>query len=606
MDVFTRPAHVEPDPTWSINTMLDHRVAKDPDRTLVEIEESGGWRAMSGTQFVAEVGAVAKGLMAAGIRAGDSVAIMAGTSYEWMLVDFAIWAAGAVGVPIYESSSIEQVQWICSDAGVRAVFVGQQEHADLVDEMHAELPRLEHVWRIDAAGLAGLRSAGQGVPDADLAVRRDAVRLTDLATIIYTSGTTGRPKGVELTHECFVFISANVGFEMAPACARPESRHLVFLPLAHVFARLIQVLMVGNGAVIGHCPNQARLIEVLQAFRPTAIVAVPRVFEKVYGGAELKAGGGLTLRIFRWSARVAIDHSRARDTAHGPAWPLRVQHALADRLVYRAIHRSLGGELRYSFSAGAPLGERLGHFFRGIGLTIVEGYGLTETTAPTTCNLIEANRIGTVGPVTAGTAARIAPDGEIQVKGPHVFRGYHNDPEATAEAFVDGWFRTGDIGAFDEDGYLRITGRIKELIVTASGKNVSPAILEDRLRGHPLVSQCVLVGDHRPFIAMLIALDAETLPGWLAHHGRPPMSVDEARTDAFVLAALQRAVDRTNEAVSRSESIRKFAVLDVDLTLANGYLTPSFKVRRDVVLADFAEQIDRLYQDERAAPTPSA
>lgn len=605
MDVFTRPAHVEPDPSWSINTMLDHRVAKDPGRTLVEIEGRDGWRPMSGARFVAEVGALAKGLMAAGIRPGDSVAIMAGTSYEWTLADFAIWAVGAVGVPVYESSSAQQVEWICSDAGVRAAFVGHQDQEVLVAGLREGLPDLEHVWRLDDEGLDRLRAAGRGVPDADLADRRDAVVLTDLATIIYTSGTTGRPKGVELTHESFVFISANVGFEMAPACARPESRHLVFLPLAHVFARLIQVLMIGNGAVIGHCPNQGRLVEVMQAFRPTAIVAVPRVFEKVYSGAEQKAGGGLTLRIFRWSARVAIDYSRACDTSRGPAWPLRVQHGLAGRLVYGAIHTTLGGALTYSFSAGAPLGDRLGHFYRGIGLTIVEGYGLTETTAPTTCNLIDANRIGTVGPVTAGTAARIAPDGEIQVKGPHVFRGYHNDPAATADAFVDGWFRTGDIGTFDADGYLRITGRIKELIVTASGKNVSPAVLEDRLRGHPLVSQCVLVGDHRPFIGVLITLDTDALPGWLAHHGRPPMTVDEARTDSFVLAALQRAVDRTNEAVSRSESIRKLAVLDVDLTVANGYLTPSFKVRRDLVLADFAEEIDRLYLDERA-PRASA
>jgi len=599
MDIFTRPAHVELERDWSITTMLDHRVAKDPGRTLVEIEEPGGWRSLTGAEFTAEVNAVAKGLMAAGIGAGDRVAIMSGTSYEWMLVDFAIWTAGAVGVPIYESSSAHQVEWICSDAGVRAVLVGKAAYADIIEGVRERLPDLEHVWRLDAGVLDQLRSAGEAVPDVDLAARREAVVLADLATIIYTSGTTGRPKGVELTHECFVFISANVGIEMAPACARPESRHLVFLPLAHVYARLIQVLMVGSGAVIGHCADSSRLIEVMRTFRPTAIVAVPRVFEKLYNAAEQRAGGGLRLKVFRWSAKVAIEYSRGCDTTRGPSWFLRAQRAAAGRLVYATIRRSLGGDLAYSFSAGAPLGERLGHFYRGIGLTIMEGYGLTETTAPTTCNPIEGNRIGTVGPVTAGTAARIAADGEIQVRGPHVFRGYHNDPEATSAALVDGWFRTGDIGAFDPDGYLRITGRIKELIVTASGKNVAPAMLEDRLRGHPLVSQCVLVGDHRPFIGVLVTIDADMLPGWLANHGRPAMSVDEAREDHFVLAALHRAVDRANEPVSRAESIRKFAVLDVDLTVANGYLTPSLKVRRDLVLVDFADQIDRLYEDER-------
>jgi long-chain acyl-CoA synthetase len=599
MGLFVRPAHIEPSPDWSITTLLSHRVARDPERTLVEIEEHGSWRSLSGAQFAAEVTAVAKGLMAAGIGAGDRVAIMAATSYEWMLVDFAIWAAGAVGVPVYQTSAPKQVEWICSDAGVRGVFVGQEAYAVTIAGVRERLPDLEHVWRLDAGSIDELKSAGESIPDADLVARRDAVCLADLATIIYTSGTTGRPKGVELTHECFVFISANVGFEMAPACARPDSRHLVFLPLAHVFARLIEVLMIGNGAVIGHCADPSRLIEVMQAFRPTAIVAVPRVFEKLYSGAEKKAGGGLTLKVFRWSAKVAIKYSRRCDTPRGPSWFLRAQRAAAARLVYTKFHRSLGGDLVYAFSAGAPLGERLGHFYRGIGLAIMEGYGLTETTAPATCNLIDANRIGTVGPVTAGTSARIAADGEIQVKGPNVFRGYHNDPEATRETFVEGWFRTGDIGAFDEDGYLRITGRIKELIVTASGKNVSPSLLEDRLRGHPLVSQCVLVGDHRPFIGALVTIDADMLPGWLANHGRPAMTVAEARVDPFVLAALQRAVDRANEPVSRAESIRKFTVLDVDLTEVNGYLTPSLKVRRDVVLVDFADKINRLYQDDR-------
>jgi len=393
-----------------------------------------------------------------------------------------------------------------------------------------------------------------------------------------------------------VFIAANVGTEMADACARPDSRQLVFLPLAHIFARAIEVLAVASGTIVGHSRDTKSLVADLQSFRPTVIVAVPRVFEKLYNSAEQQAGTGFRLKVFRWSAKVAIVHSRARETPAGPSWWLTAQHVLADRLVYAKIRRTLGGDLTYSFSSGAPLGERLGHFFRGMGISIVEGYGLTESTAPATCNHIDTNRIGTVGPVTAGSSARISETGEIQLKGPHVFRGYHNNPQATAEALVDGWFSTGDLGAFDSDGYLRVTGRIKEIIVTAGGKNVAPAVLEDRLRGHPLVSQCVVVGDKKPFIAALITLDAAMLPGWLAAHGRPPLSEAEARDDPTVLAALGRAVERTNRAVSRAESIRAFAVLDVDFTEANGYLTPSLKVKRSLVLADFADRIETMYE----------
>jgi len=400
-----------------------------------------------------------------------------------------------------------------------------------------------------------------------------------------------------------VFVAANVGTEMADACSRPESRQLVFLPLAHIFARAIEILAIGSGTVIGHSRDTKSLLADLQSFRPTVIVAVPRVFEKLYNSAELKAGSGLRLKLFRWSAKVAIVHSRARETPEGPSRVLSAQHVLADRLVYAKLRKVLGGELSYAFSSGAPLGERLGHFFRGMGISIVEGYGLTESTAPATCNHIDTNRIGTVGPVTAGTSARISATGEIQLHGPHVFRGYHNNPQATAEVLVDGWFSTGDLGCFYDDGCLRVTGRIKEIIVTAGGKNVAPALLEDRLRGHPLVSQCVVVGDKKPFIAALITLDSAMLPGWLAAHGCPPLTEADARRSPTVLAALERAVERTNRAVSRAESIRAFAILDVDFTEANGYLTPSLKVKRTLVLADFADQVEGIYAGKPPAAT---
>lgn len=591
------PSLVEVSPRATISTLLTDRVERGASATMIERRDASGagWTPMTAQEFSDDVLAVARGLVARGVVAGEHVAIMARTRYEWTLLDFALWAVGAVPVPVYETSSADQVHWICSDADVRLALVETADHAATLAEVRDRLPALTDVLVIDDGAVDALRAAGADVPAEEIDRRRAAQRADDLATIIYTSGSTGRPKGVELTHRNFVHLALNGRAGLAEILDSPGARTLLFLPLAHVFARLIQVVVVAADSVLAHSADTKNLVADLGSFRPTFLLAVPRVFEKVYNGAEQKARASGKAKPFHWAAKVAIAYSRALDTPRGPSLALRVQHALADRLVYRTLRSAMGGRLTHSISGGAPLGERLGHFFRGVGLRILEGYGLTETTAPTAVNLPGLTKIGTVGPAFPGTALRTDADGELLVRGDHVFRGYRNRPDLTAEALEDGWFRTGDLGSFDEDGYLRITGRKKEIIVTAGGKNVAPAVLEDRLRAHPLVSQVVVVGDHRPFIGALVTLDDEMLPGWLSSHGLPAMDVEAAAAHPEVRAALDRAVERANEAVSRAESIRKITVLTTDLTEDNGYLTPSLKVKRAAVVADFASTIDDLY-----------
>ncbi|ACZ31022.1 AMP-dependent synthetase and ligase [Xylanimonas cellulosilytica DSM 15894] len=595
MDESTIPLRVELPLATNLNTVIADRLRSGPDDVFAEVPRDGAWLPVTVREFDAAVVAAAKGLVALGVGPGDSVGIMSRTRYEWTLLDFAAWAAGAVPVPIYETSSAEQVQWILSDAAVTVLVVESAENAATVAEVRDQVPACREVLVIDDDAVGRLTAAGADVPDAEIERRRSLATLDDIATIIYTSGTTGRPKGAELTHRNFVSLTTNTVPEVPEVFAAPGGRTLLFLPLAHVFARFVEVLAIRSGTVLAHSPDIRTLVDDLGAFRPTYILAVPRVFEKVYNSAEQTAAAGGKLKIFRWAAATAIRWSRALDTAKGPSAWLSVQHKVADALVYGKLRAKLGGQTRYAVSGGGPLGERLGHFYRGIGLTVLEGYGLTETTAPTCVNRPAALRIGTVGLQLPGCGVRIAPDGEILLKGHHVFRGYHNNPQATAEAFDGEWFRTGDLGSLDDEGFLRITGRKKEIIVTAAGKNVAPAVLEDRLRAHALVSQCVVVGDNRPFIGALVTLDPEGLPGWLSMHGKEPMSIDEARTDPDVLAALDEAVTRANKAVSRAESIRKFTVLDKDFTVENGYLTPSLKFKRAQVLRDFAPQIETLY-----------
>ncbi len=597
MTASVTPLAVTLEPGSNLNDVLARRVAANPDAVLVERKTGpdGVWHPVTAHEYDAHIVAVAKGLVAQGVQPGDRVAIMARTRYEWSLLDWAIWGAGAVGVPVYETSSAEQVLWILSDSAASVVVVENAGHAGVVAQVRDRLPAVRDVLVIDDGAIDALVAAGAGVPDAEIERRRHLATLGDLATVIYTSGTTGRPKGAQLTHGNFAELVVNTIDKLQVVVTGDDVRTLLFMPLAHVFARFIHVLTVAAGAVLGHAPDTRTLVADLQSFRPTFVLSVPRVFEKVYNSAEQSAATGFRRGIFQRAAKTAIVYSRALDTPHGPGPWLRTQHLVADVLVLRKIRAALGGRVQWAISGGAPLGERLGHFFRGVGLRVLEGYGLTETTAPVCVNLPERTKIGTVGPALPGCGLRIADDGEIEASGIGVFVGYLNNDAATADAFDDGWFRTGDLGALDEDGFLTITGRKKEIIVTAGGKNVAPSVLEDRLRGHPLVSQVVVVGDQRPFIGALITLDPEGVPGWLTAHNKPPMSLAEAAQDPDVRASLDRAVERTNQAVSRAESIRKYRILPTDLTIANGYLTPKLSVRRAEVLKDFADEVEALY-----------
>ena len=581
---------------------LAERVRTSPDAPLISRKSSvgGRWREMSARAFHDQVRQVAAGLAARGLGPGDAIGIMAHTSYEWTLIDFAAWEAGLVVVPIYETSSAEQARWIITDAAVRLVVVEDAAMETVLTTLAATAPELDElqVLSIAKGAVTDLMAAGasaDSAADADLDARSARLRSTDLATIVYTSGTTGRPKGVELTHGNLIHLSVNAVAHVPEVLQAPEVRALLFLPLAHVLGRFVEIAIICSPAgVLGHTPDVKNLVTDLASFRPTFVIAVPRVFEKIYNAADARSAGARQ-KVFRLAAKTAIAYSRALDTPDGPSRGLRAQRAVFDRLVFSTLRGLLGGRVAHVISGGGPLGERLGHFYRGAGVTVLEGYGLTETAAPCTVNLPAATRIGSVGRPLPGISVRLDEDGEILIKGIGLFRGYHNNPAATAEALDDGWLRSGDLGSLDDDGFLRITGRKKELIVTAGGKNVAPAVLEDRLRGHPLVSQVLVVGDGRPCIGALITLDAEMLPLWLAGHGLEDMDPVQAASDPRVRAALERAVARANEAVSRAESIRTFTVLPGDFTVANGLLTPSLKVRRAQAQERFAEEIDALY-----------
>ncbi|MBM7080049.1 AMP-dependent synthetase/ligase [Micromonospora humida] len=547
-------------------------------------------------QFRDEVVAVARGLAGAGVSPGDRVALMSRTRYEWTLLDYAIWAAGAVTVPIYETSSAEQAAWILGDSGAVAVVVETNSHATLVAGVRDRLPELRDVWQIELGGVDEIVAAGTSVDPEEIERRRTSVRAADVATIIYTSGTTGRPKGCVLTHRNMYADIANA-VPVLPNLFRPGASTLLFLPLAHAFARLIQIGVVQARATMAHCADTRDLVAQLQEFRPTFVLSVPRVFEKVYNGARQKAEADGKGAIFDRAEKVAIAWSEAQETPGGPGFALRAQHAVFDRLVYRKLRAALGGRCRDAISGGAPLGARLGHFFRGIGVTICEGYGLTETSPAAAANLPTGTKIGTVGRPLPGVTIRIADDGEILIAGDLIFQGYWKNEAATAEALADGWFRTGDLGHLDDDGFLSITGRKKEIIVTAAGKNVAPAVLEDQVRAHPLVSQCVVVGDRQPFIAALVTVDEEALPKWLAAHGMPEDTpVAQLVAHDALRAEIQGAVDTANLAVSKAEAIKVFRILPRDFTEATGELTPSLKVKRQVVHKTYAAEIADIYQ----------
>jgi len=577
--------------------MVTQRAGEQPQAVSLRRRASGGgWEDVTTSVFKDEVHALAKGLIAAGIGVGDRVALMSRTRYEWTLVDYAVWTAGAVVVPIYETSSADQAEWILTDSAAKAVIVETDDFEKMITDARDRLPDLEHLWLMDQA-LRELAAGGAEVSDETLAERARATGADDLATVIYTSGTTGRPKGCELTHGNLLADVRNAFMGPIAAVNVPEASTLLFLPLAHVFARIIEVGCLEGGIVLGHSSSTKDLLPDLASFQPTFVLAVPRVFEKVYNGAEQRAIGEGRGKIFARAARTAVAFSEARDTAKGPGLALRAEHALFDKLVYAKMRAALGGKVQFAVSGGAALAERLGHFFRGAGITILEGYGLTETTAAVTVNHPDRQKIGTVGLPVPGVTVRIADDGEVLIKGKTIFPGYWRNEQATADTFTeDGWFASGDIGEIDDEGFLKITGRKKEMIVTAGGKNVAPAVLEDRLRTHALISQCMVVGDGRPFVGVLITIDLEAFGPWKQRHGKPSSAtVADLRDDPDLLAEIQAAVDDANMAVSRAESIRKFRVLDVDFTQEQGHLSAKLGIRRAILAKEFAHEIESLY-----------
>lgn len=596
---FEVPAIVPADPDANIADLLVKRVEATPDRALFSVPDGDGWRDISAADFQTAVIAVAKGFVAAGIQPGEKVGFLARTTYEWTLIDFALFYAGAVMVPIYETSSPSQIQWIMEDSGASALIVESPEHFARVDEVRSELPLIRQTWQLHLGAIDTLTAQGVSVDDAEIERRRQLANGSDIATLIYTSGSTGRPKGCVLTHSNFVELSRNSAKALDAVVQTPGASTLLFITTAHVFARFISILDIHAGVRTGHQPDTRQLLPALGSFKPTFLLAVPRVFEKVYNSAEQKAEAGGKGKIFRAAADVAIEHSKIVEAGGKVPFGMKLKFALFNKLVYSKLREAMGGNVVYAVSGSAPLGSRLGHFFHSLGVVILEGYGLTETTAPATVNLADKSKIGTVGPALPGVGVRLADDGEIEVRGVNVFREYWNNPDATAEAFSEGgWFRTGDIGSFDSEGFLTITGRKKEIIVTAGGKNVAPAALEDPIRANPIIGQVVVVGDQRPFISALVTLDPEMLPNWLSNNGLPAdMSLAAASKNDAVRAEIQRAVDAANGRVSRAESIRKFTVLDSEWTEASGHLTPKLSIKRNVIMSDFADEIAAIYDE---------
>ena len=605
---FTAPALAEIPASASLADIVVTRAERRPDEVMLRRRTGAGtWQDVTAAAFREDVEALAAGLVAAGLEPGDRVGLMSATRYEWTVIDYAIWTAGGVTVPVYETSSAEQVEWILGDSGARGVFAETDAHAATIAAAADRLPGLDlGTWKFDGLSELSARAIGDSPgAAADLASRRTLRGSADLATIVYTSGTTGRPKGCELSHGNLLADVRNaIAGPLASVLTEPGASTLLFLPLAHSFARIIQIGCLESGAVLGHWADTRTLAAGLAEFRPTFLLAVPRVFEKVFSTAQQQAAASpAKARIFKAAADTAEAWSRANDDAgRGPG--LRLRHALYDRLVYAKLRHAVGGQVRYAVSGGAPLGDRLGHFFRGVGIPVLEGYGLTESSAAATVNRPDWQRIGTAGQPLPGVSVRVADDGEILLSGPTMFGGYWRNPEATAaDLDKDGWLHTGDLGSLDEAGFLSVTGRKKELIVTAGGKNVAPAVLEDRIRAHPLVSQAMVVGDQKPYISCLITLDDEAFSRWKDQHGKPPAtSPADLASDPDLIAELQAAVDDANLAVSRAESIRRFTVLAADFTEASGHLTPSLKVRRAQVAKDFADQIEALYAPAGTAP----
>ena len=594
MREYSAPLTVEIPRSGSLTDDIVENGTSYPDVTAFSRKTPSGWADVTAAQFLAEVRATAKGLIAAGIEAGDRVALISKTRYEWTLLDYAIWFAGAVTVPIYETSSASQIEWILADSQARAVVAETSDHLGRIAEGRSSLNELDHVWCLDERAVDVLVSLGVDVSDEDVERRRTALTPLSLATLIYTSGTTGRPKGCMLTHGNFMFELGVAVDELDELFDVEGASTLLFLPLAHVFARVIQIGAIKARVRLGHSADIKNLLPDLKAFQPTFILAVPRVFEKVFNTASQNAAADGKGRIFDKAAGTAIAFSRALDTGK-PGLALRVKHAVFDKLVYRTLRAALGGKCQYAVSGGAPLGERLGHFYRGIGLVVLEGYGLTETTAAVTANRPGTSKIGTVGQPMGGTSVRIAEDGELLVRGGQVFPGYWKNEDASRDVLNgDGWLFTGDLAEIDDEGFVRITGRKGEIIVTAGGKNVAPSVLEDRIRAHPLVSQAMVVGDGQPFIAALVTIDPESFLIWAEQHGKRG-GIADLHDDPELLAEIGSVIEDANKAVSKAESIRKFTILPVDWTEEAGHITPSLKLKRNVVMREFRDDIEAMY-----------
>ena len=593
MNEITNPAVIPAATAGNLTNLIAERAWFEPDRITMSRPLGDGWQPLTSRQVEEEIRATAKGLVAAGIQIGDRVAIMARTRYEWTILDFAIWYAGGCVVPIYDTSSAEQVDWILNDSGAVGLIV---ETPALRETVTSVLPaHTRRIWVMTEDVLAQLRADGSGISDDEIERRRNSLLPETLATLIYTSGTTGRPKGVQLTHGNFLSECGNVVEAASDLFLKPGGSTLLFLPVAHVFGRMVQIGAIHAGLHLAHCSDPVgRLQPDLASFKPTFVLAVPRIFEKIYNGAEARADGAGKGKIFRKAAEVAIAYSEAQDR-RGFNPLLTLKHAIFDKLVYSKIRLGMGGSVEAAISGGAPLGKRLGHFYRGAGITILEGYGLTETTAGATLNVTQNLRVGSVGRPIPGTSIKIADDGEVLIKGAIVMRGYWQNDAANQEVFDGQWFRSGDLGKLDDEGFLYITGRKKELIVTAGGKNVAPAVLEDRLRAHPLVSQCMVVGDNQPFIASLITIDADMLKGWIASNNKTGATIETLVNDPDLHAVIQTAVDEANKAVSKAESIRKFTILAKDFSIANGEMTAKLSLKRHVIAEHYAAEITALF-----------
>lgn len=591
---YTRPLEQQIDTDKNIFSVLDERANRTPNDSLVEYKnEHGEWSSFSATEFRAKVIAIAKGLIAQGIMPGESVSIISHTCWQWTALDVAIMSIGALTVPVYETNSPAQVKMIFNDANVKMAFAEDDAQRDKIESIRNECSNLGDVYVIGLGAIDTMIEYGHAVSDAEFQEREHAVKGSDLATIVYTSGSTGTPKGIELTHSNFVFITYSGISSMPDIAMKPNRRLLLFLPLAHVFARYMQFFCFAGNVSLGLSSNLKTILADFKAFKPTFILAVPRIFEKIYNAASQKAGAGLKGRIFAGATQTARDWSYAQQSGEGIPVVLNLKHALYNKLVYSSIMDVFGGHVEYAVSGGAPLDSSIAHFFNGVGLPLLEGYGMTETCGPVCVSLPEDNRIGTIGMPMCGITAGIAEDGELVVKGPLVCKGYHNNPGVTAQQITDGWLHTGDLGDISEDGFISITGRKKDLIITAGGKNVSPGLLEASVMTSPVVNQCLVIGDKKPFVAALVTLDLADANKWLESQGaKPEPDLASLAKNAIVHAEVERAVNAANEGVSRAESIRKFEILPDEFTEANGMLTPSLKTRRAQIVEHYRELID--------------